>query len=136
MAAVGHEDPFPRPGPNGRCRFGQQTFAGVRGNGRDAPIAAVCPTAMKWRGPDPQETFSATPADRRVGQEAIIRLRLLDMPTARSRQLIEQPRRFFQIGSIEALGEPAIDRCQQITCLRPPALLAPQPSEARRGTQF
>ena len=34
----GHEDPFPRPGPNGRCRVGQETFAGVRGNGRDAPI--------------------------------------------------------------------------------------------------
>src|SRR5215469_18935262 len=37
----GHEDPFPRPGPNGRCRFGQETFAGVRANGRDAPIAAI-----------------------------------------------------------------------------------------------
>jgi hypothetical protein len=30
-----------RPGPNGRCRFGQETFAGVRGNGRDTPKAAV-----------------------------------------------------------------------------------------------
>ena len=30
---MGHEDPFPRPGTNGRCRFGQQTFAGVRGMG-------------------------------------------------------------------------------------------------------
>jgi hypothetical protein len=33
----GHENPFPRPGPNGRCRFGQETFAEVRGRGRDAP---------------------------------------------------------------------------------------------------
>ena len=40
---MGHEDPFPRPGPNGRCRFGQETFAGVRANGRDAP-EAVFPT--------------------------------------------------------------------------------------------
>jgi hypothetical protein len=37
-AGMGHEDAFPRPGPNGRCRFGQETFAGVRSNGRDAPI--------------------------------------------------------------------------------------------------
>jgi hypothetical protein len=35
---VGHEDPFPRPGPNGRCRFGEETFAGVRGNGREPAI--------------------------------------------------------------------------------------------------
>ena len=34
-----HEDRFPRPGPNGRCRFGQENFAGVRGNGREAPKA-------------------------------------------------------------------------------------------------
>jgi len=38
---MGHEDPFPRPGPNGRCRFGQETFAGVRSNRRDAPRAAI-----------------------------------------------------------------------------------------------
>ena len=38
---MGHEDTFPRPGPNGRCRFGQETFAGVRANGRDAPIAGI-----------------------------------------------------------------------------------------------
>ena len=37
MAGMGHFDPFPRPGPNGRCRFGEETCAGVRGNGRDAP---------------------------------------------------------------------------------------------------
>ena len=44
---LGHEDPFPRPGPNGWCRFAQETFAGVRGNGRDAPIAAVRGTAIE-----------------------------------------------------------------------------------------
>src|SRR6516165_4190440 len=31
--------------------------------------------------PDPQETFWATPADHGVGQKAVIRVRLLDMPT-------------------------------------------------------
>src|SRR5262249_44295956 len=40
-SGMGHEDPFPRPGPNGRCRFDQETFAGVRVNGRDAPQAAI-----------------------------------------------------------------------------------------------
>ena len=47
MAGVGHEDPFPRPGPNGRCRFGQETFAGVRGSGRDAPIPDLPPPALE-----------------------------------------------------------------------------------------
>jgi hypothetical protein len=37
MAVSGHEDPFPRPRPNGRCRLGRETCAGVRANGRDAP---------------------------------------------------------------------------------------------------
>ena len=45
-AASGHQHAFPRPGPNGRCRFGQETFAGVRGNGRDAPIADL-PAAFR-----------------------------------------------------------------------------------------
>src|ERR1700739_3280875 len=36
-AAMGHEDAFPRPRLSARCRFSQGTFAGTRGNGRDAP---------------------------------------------------------------------------------------------------
>jgi hypothetical protein len=36
-AAVGHEDAFPRPTLSARYRFGQGTFAGTRGNERDAP---------------------------------------------------------------------------------------------------
>ena len=53
MAGVGHEDPFPRPGPSGRCRFGQETFAGFRGNGRDAPISVVPPAGA----PDNKRTL-------------------------------------------------------------------------------
>jgi hypothetical protein len=41
MSAPGHEDAFPRPRLSARCRFSQGTFAGTRGNGRDAPIPAV-----------------------------------------------------------------------------------------------
>ena len=37
----GHEDAFPRPSLSARCRFSQGTFAGTRGNGRDAPIAGI-----------------------------------------------------------------------------------------------
>jgi putative transposase len=37
-SAVGHEDAFPRPRLSDRSRLGEATFAGTRGNGRDAPI--------------------------------------------------------------------------------------------------
>ena len=38
---MGHQHAFPRPGPNGRCRFGHETFAGFGAMGRDAPRAVV-----------------------------------------------------------------------------------------------
>ena len=38
---MGHEDVFPRPKLSARCWFSQRTFAGTRGNGRDAPKAAT-----------------------------------------------------------------------------------------------
>jgi hypothetical protein len=40
--------------------------------------------------------------------------RLVNMPTAGSRQLVEQPLRFFQVGGVEALGEPAVDGCEKL----------------------
>ena len=54
--------------------------------------------------------------------------------TAGSRQLIEQPLRFFHIGGVEALGEPTVDGGEQIMSLGPPALLAPQPTVAARSS--
>src|SRR5215475_11091690 len=36
-AASGPEDAFPRQRLSARCRLSQGTFAGTRGNGRDAP---------------------------------------------------------------------------------------------------
>ena len=54
--------------------------------------------------------------------------------TAGSRQLIEQPLCFFQIGGVEALGEPTVDGGEQIMSLGPPALLAPQPTVAARSS--
>ena len=53
-----------------------------------------------------------------------------------SRQLVEQRLCLFQIGGVEALGEPAVDRSEQIARFGSPALFAPQPGEARRGAQF
>jgi hypothetical protein len=40
-SAVGHEDAFPRPRLSARCRFRKETIAGMRRNGRDAPLPAV-----------------------------------------------------------------------------------------------
>ena len=54
----------------------------------------------------------------------------------RLRQLVEQRLGVFQIGGVEAFGEPAVDRREQLACLATPALLAPQPGEARGGAQF
>ena len=47
MAPKGHEDAFPRPKLSARCRFSQRTFAGTRGNGRDAPIPAIREAAVE-----------------------------------------------------------------------------------------
>ena len=51
-------------------------------------------------------------------------------------QLVEQPLRVFQVGGVEALGEPSVDGCEQVAGLALPALLAPQPGEACSGAQF
>jgi len=44
---VGQEVEFPTPEPSDRYRFDQETFAGTRGNGRDAPKAVV---GTNWPG--------------------------------------------------------------------------------------
>jgi len=53
-AGLGHEDPFPRTGPNGRCRFGQETFAEVRGMGetrrKRSLVERAEPTGPAYRG--------------------------------------------------------------------------------------
>src|SRR6266566_3390821 len=54
----------------------------------------------------------------------------------RLRQLIEQHLRFFEIRRVEAFGEPAVDRREKVAGFGAPALLAPQPREARRDAQF
>jgi hypothetical protein len=56
---------------------------------------------------------------------AVIRSGLVGTPTPGSCQLDEQALRFFQIGGVEALGEPAVDWREQVTRFGPPALFAP-----------
>jgi len=55
----GHEDAFPRPRLSARCRFSQGTFAGTRGNGRDAPIPAIRRQAANLSGSEPTRPCAA-----------------------------------------------------------------------------
>ena len=62
---MGHEDAFPRPTLNARCRFSQETFAGKRGNGRDAPTPAVRPTtASRLRSTLSSHSLQTTAPER------------------------------------------------------------------------
>ena len=58
------------------------------------------------------------------------------MPVAGSRQFVEQRLRLFQIGGVEALGEPAVDRREEVAGFGVAALVAAEPGEARGGAQF
>ena len=65
----------------------------------------------------------ASPADDRADQEAVIRAKL--SVTTSTRQFVQQPLCLFQVEGVEALGEPGIDRREQIMRLSAPALFAP-----------
>ena len=54
----------------------------------------------------------------------------------RSSELLEERLCLFQIGVIEALGEPAVDRPQQLARFGAASLIATQPREAHSGAQF
>ena len=51
-------------------------------------------------------------------------------------QRIEEFLRLHEIRRVEPLGEPAVDRREQITCLGAFALIAPELGEACRGAQL
>src|SRR3712207_5256391 len=67
---------------------------------------------------------------------AISAPRRSDASQRRLLELVEQTPRFPQVRRVEALAEPAVDRGQQVLCLGPFALLAPQPTQARRRAQL
>ena len=50
MAGKRHEERSPAPRLSARCRFDQETFAGTRGNERDAPFPAIARPAVFWLG--------------------------------------------------------------------------------------
>src|SRR2546425_6058641 len=53
-----------------------------------------------------------------------------------SHQCLQQRLGLLQVGRVKALGEPAIDRPQEVTGLIPLALLLPQPCQARGRAQL
>src|SRR5262249_30084940 len=65
----------------------------------------------------------------------IIRARLVDVSTAGSRQLAEQLLRFFQIGGIEAFGEPVINGGENGARFLALPLALEEPGEARPRPQ-
>src|SRR5262249_41048402 len=53
-----------------------------------------------------------------------------------SPQLCQQALGLLKISRVKALGDPAVDRCQQLVGLTAPALLLPQPTQAHSGAQL
>ena len=74
------------------------------------------------------------------GDEAFVnRAERRDFPiatTTRSAELVEKRLCVFQVGGVEALGKPTIDRCQQVAGFGAATLVAAQPGEAHGGAQF
>jgi hypothetical protein len=71
---MGHENALPRPRANGRCRFGQGTIAGTRGNGRDAPKAVDGATTKALIGVlEIEQASSETLEDSHNGQVSLRR---------------------------------------------------------------
>src|SRR5438093_5933726 len=52
------------------------------------------------------------------------------------RQLLQQCPGLLEVGSVKALGEPAVNGRQQLAGCGALALLLPQAAQARRGTEF
>jgi hypothetical protein len=71
MAEKGHQDAFLPPRLSARYRFSQETFAGTRGNGRNAPRAAILRVANnKERGIIWETLVSRTMRDLVAGSGA------------------------------------------------------------------
>jgi hypothetical protein len=75
--------------------------------------------------PPGRDIRAAPPVDGRTGQKAVVRARPPAVLTTGSRQFVEQCLCLFQVSGIEPLGEPAVNRRQQIVGFDAPALLAP-----------
>ena len=88
---------------------GEPTFAETMANGDIAPIAAARGAVLELRcyglrGPLwPRTGLSSCGRSGQAHQT-------MGVPTAGSRQLVEQPLGVFQVGGVEAFGEPAVER--------------------------
>ena len=60
----------------------------------------------------------------------------IDSNPSSSGELIEQRSRVLEVGGVEAFGEPAVDRREQIASRGVAALVAAQSGKARGGAQF
>ena len=58
------------------------------------------------------------------------------MASVMRNSLSQQRLRLLQVSGVKALGEPAVDRCQQRTGFGALALLLPQPAQAHGGPQL
>jgi hypothetical protein len=111
------------PVPGGQTNDPFRHSAGIlaqRRKGLKCADSGHSPDRRKTAVFDPEPTFVSSPTDRWVYRGAVIRTTRISS----SRQLFEQRPRLFEIGGIEALGEPAVDRSEQIARLGPPALFA------------
>jgi hypothetical protein len=52
------------------------------------------------------------------------------------RQCVQQRLGVLEVGGVEALGEPAVDRCQQLVGFRALVLALPQARQAHGGAEF
>ena len=50
------------------------------------------------------------------------------------RQRVQQRLRLLQVGGVKALGEPVVDRCQEVMGFLTLLLLLPESSQARSGS--
>jgi hypothetical protein len=135
MAASGHEGKAPPPRPSDRCSC-EATFAGASSSDADAPISAIRGAAI-----EPQEStlMRHSRPRRRITGSARNQTFTPKFCTRRppgSPQLVEQRLCLFEVGRIETLGEPVVDRCEKVMGVGAATLVAAEPGEARGGAQF
>src|SRR6267378_4835906 len=85
---------------------------------------------------DPNPTFTTSPAGGRIGWNRAFASGSPLRGNRRLSQFVEQRLGLFEIGGVEAFGEPVEDRGEQCHRLLRPALLLAQAGEAHRAAQF
>ena len=71
-----------------------------------------------------------------LGRPGVAPTGLREIMLTCSRQLVEQRFSVLEIGGVEALGEPAIDRRDEVARVGSLAPVAPKPSQVKRGFQL